>query len=179
VRSLKAELQRDLQRLSASGVADLRAAEACTPAVGLGEAESEALWKDSTLRELLWLWSTLDQATRDFIKTIVQSRSSTRQRCLDTMVVVVIAHMPEFFVSESTQQLIASALELAPADRAVVANAILASLDGQGVDEPSDIRDAWSAEIQSRIDDIDSGRAKTIPSSEAWKMIDGEIDLPD
>jgi len=63
------------------------------------------------------------------------------------MVAVVIAHIPEFFVSESTQQLIASALELAPADRAVVANAILASLDGQGDDEPSDIRDAWSAEI--------------------------------
>jgi putative addiction module component (TIGR02574 family) len=82
-------------------------------------------------------------------------------------------------MSESTQQLIASALELAPADRAVVANAILASLDGYGDPESSDVRDAWSAEIQSRIDDIDSGRVKTIPSSDAWKMIDGEIELPD
>tara|TARA_R110002049_G_scaffold4601_5_gene32824 strand:+ start:1140555 stop:1140803 length:249 start_codon:yes stop_codon:yes gene_type:complete len=82
-------------------------------------------------------------------------------------------------MSESTQQLIASALQLTPADRAVVANAILASLDGQGDDEHSDVRDAWSAEIRSRIDDIDSGRVKTIPSSEAWKMIDGEIELPD
>lgn len=82
-------------------------------------------------------------------------------------------------MSESTQQLIASALQLAPADRAVVANAILASLDGLRDDQLPDVRDAWSDEIRSRIDDIVSGRVKTIPSSEAWKMIDGEIELPD
>ncbi len=82
-------------------------------------------------------------------------------------------------MSESTHQLIASALQLAPADRVVVANAILASLDGLHDDEPSDIRDAWSDEIRSRIDEIDSGRVKTIPSSEAWKRIDGEVRLPD
>ena len=82
-------------------------------------------------------------------------------------------------MSESTQQLIASALQLNPADRAVVANAILASLDGLDDNEQSDVRDAWSDEIRSRIDDIDSGRVKTIPSAEAWKMIDGEIELPD
>ncbi len=80
---------------------------------------------------------------------------------------------------ESTQQLIASALQLNPADRAFVANAILASLDGLDDNEQSDVRDAWSDEIRSRIDDIDSGRVKTIPSAEAWKMIDGEIELPD
>ncbi|SMP42347.1 putative addiction module component, TIGR02574 family [Neorhodopirellula lusitana] len=82
-------------------------------------------------------------------------------------------------MSESTQQLIASALQLGPADRAVVANAILASLDGLRDDEPSEVLEAWSDEIRSRIDDIDSGRVKTIPSSEAWKMIDGEIELRD
>ncbi|WP_430453430.1 addiction module protein [Rhodopirellula europaea] len=48
-------------------------------------------------------------------------------------------------------------LQLAPADRAVVANAILASLDGLRDDEPSKVRDAWSDEIRSRIDDIHSG----------------------
>jgi putative addiction module component (TIGR02574 family) len=78
-------------------------------------------------------------------------------------------------MSESAQQLIASALQLAPADRAIIANAILASLDGLHDDEPSDVRDAWSDEIRSRIDDIDNGRVKTIPSSEVWKMIDGDV----
>ncbi len=82
-------------------------------------------------------------------------------------------------MSEIAQQLIASALRLAPADRAVVANAILASLEGSRDGEPADLRNAWSDEIRSRIDDIGSGRVKTIPSSEAWKMIDGEVELPD
>ena len=79
---------------------------------------------------------------------------------------------------ESTQQLIASALQLNPADRAFVANAILASLDGLDDNEQSDVRDARSDEIRSRIDDIDSGRVKTIPSTEAWKVIDSENSTP-
>ncbi|PHQ32510.1 hypothetical protein CEE69_25680 [Rhodopirellula bahusiensis] len=48
-------------------------------------------------------------------------------------------------------------IQLAPPDRAMVANAILASLDGLRDDEPSKVRDAWSDEIRSRIDDIHSG----------------------
>jgi putative addiction module component (TIGR02574 family) len=83
-------------------------------------------------------------------------------------------------MSETAQQLIASALQLAPADRAVIANAILASLESESDSpESSEIRDAWSDEISNRIADIDSGRVKTIPSSEAWKLIDGEIELRD
>jgi len=83
-------------------------------------------------------------------------------------------------MSESAQQLIASALQLAPADRAVIASAILASLEGESNShESSVIREAWSDEIANRIADIDSGRVKTIPSSEAWKMIDGEIERRD
>ncbi len=83
-------------------------------------------------------------------------------------------------VSESTRELIASILRLAPVDRAIVADAILASLD-VALDEDSrvDVSNAWSDEIRSRLDDINSGRVKMIPSAEAWKMIDGEIEIPD
>lgn len=81
-------------------------------------------------------------------------------------------------MSESAQQLIATALELTPDDRVVVANAILASLKDLGGSYVSaEVQDAWSDEIRNRIAEIDSGRVKTIPSSEAWKMIDGELDL--
>ena len=80
-------------------------------------------------------------------------------------------------MSESAQQLIATALELTPDDRVVVANAILASLKDLGGSYVSaEVQDAWSDEIRNRIAEIDSGRVKTIPSSEAWKMIDGQID---
>lgn len=80
-------------------------------------------------------------------------------------------------MSESAQQLIATALELTPDDRVVVANAILASLkDSGGSCVSAEVHDAWSDEIRNRIADIDNGQVKTIPSSEAWKMIDGQID---
>ena len=82
-------------------------------------------------------------------------------------------------MSESAQQLIASALQLSPQERAVVANAILASLEGPTNDGPSEIRGAWAAEISQRVEDLDSGRVKAFPSSEAWKMIDGETEMPD
>ena len=67
-------------------------------------------------------------------------------------------------MSETAKQLISSALQLPPADRAAVVDAILASLQPaiEG-DAAADIQDAWSDEIRSRIDDIDSGRVKTIP----------------
>jgi putative addiction module component (TIGR02574 family) len=80
-------------------------------------------------------------------------------------------------MSDTTQQLIATALELSPAERAVVANAILRSLGD--FDGSPESQDAWNAELRKRIADVDSGRVKTIPSSEAWKMIDGEIELRD
>jgi putative addiction module component (TIGR02574 family) len=82
-------------------------------------------------------------------------------------------------MSEATQQLIASALQLSPQERAVVANAILASLEGPTDNVPPEIRDAWAAEIGRRVEDLDSGRVKAVPSSEAWKMIDGETEIPD
>ncbi len=68
---------------------------------------------------------------------------------------------------EAKHQLIASALQLAPADRLVVVNAILARLEGETDDhESQEIREDWSDEISNRIAEIDSGRVKTIPSPE-------------
>ncbi len=78
-------------------------------------------------------------------------------------------------MSESIHQLITSALQLAQADRAVVAYAILASLESETDDhESQQIREAWSDEISNRIADIDSGRMKTVPSSKSWKRIGGK-----
>ena len=82
-------------------------------------------------------------------------------------------------MSETTQQLIASVLKLSPQERTVVANAILASLENAVNESPDEVREAWATEIGRRVDDLDSGRVKAIPSSEAWKMIDGETEIPD
>ena len=82
-------------------------------------------------------------------------------------------------MSDSTQRLIASALRLSREERIFVANAILASLEDSADDWPTPSRNAGSTEVGRRVDDLDCGRVKAVPSSEAWKMIDGETDIPD
>lgn len=77
------------------------------------------------------------------------------------------------------QQVIASALQLSPEDRFAVVSALQESLVEPDIDhgpsEPSEeVAAAWDAEIAKRIEDIDSGRVKTIPWDEAWKQINGE-----
>lgn len=76
----------------------------------------------------------------------------------------------------SPDELIATAMQLSLSDRVALANAMLKSID-TGPDSESnqdEIDAAWVAEIGRRIDDIESGRMKTISSSEVWKRIGGK-----
>lgn len=82
-------------------------------------------------------------------------------------------------MSDTTQELIASILQLSPQERAVVAHAILASLEDSTDEGSPEVREAWESEIRQRVADLDSGHVKAVPSSEAWKMIDGETEIPD
>lgn len=79
----------------------------------------------------------------------------------------------------TTNEIIASALQLPWADRERILEALQESLIDETIDhgpeEPAEeVEAAWSDEVARRIADIDSGRVKTIPSEEAWKIIDGE-----
>lgn len=59
------------------------------------------------------------------------------------------------------------ALTLPVDQRAQVANALLASLD-----DPSDsaeLHEVWTAEIESRVDDIVTGRVQTVPHEEVMR----------
>jgi hypothetical protein len=86
-------------------------------------------------------------------------------------------------INLTTQQIIDSVLRLPLIERERVfgvlqENLMEESLD-HGPEEPADeVEAAWSDEIARRIADIDSGRVKTIPSKEAWKMIDGQTPPP-
>jgi putative addiction module component (TIGR02574 family) len=64
------------------------------------------------------------------------------------------------------QKILEEALTLPPAERADLAASLLDSLD-EGQDDAVD--EAWAEEIKRRIEDVDSGRVKTIPWSEARK----------
>jgi putative addiction module component (TIGR02574 family) len=66
----------------------------------------------------------------------------------------------------STKELLDAALALAPADRARLANDIIASLDETGEVEPQ-----LASEIERRIHEIDSGTVKAIPWAEVKARI--------
>ena len=60
----------------------------------------------------------------------------------------------------------AEALKLTPGERAAFAQLLLASLD-----EDAEIEDAWAAETERRISDIESGAAQVIPIADALAQV--------
>jgi len=67
-----------------------------------------------------------------------------------------------------SKQLLLEALRLPEHERAALAGELLESLEHE-VDE--DAEAAWSAEIRARLDEVDAGRARTIPWSEARRRL--------
>jgi putative addiction module component (TIGR02574 family) len=68
------------------------------------------------------------------------------------------------------EKVIEGALRLPKSARAALAARLLESLDTE-IDE--DAEEAWDAEIARRLKEIDSGKAKMIPWSEARRQIMG------
>ena len=58
------------------------------------------------------------------------------------------------------------ALKLTLGERAALAQRLLASLD-----EDAEIEDAWAAEIERRIADVESGAVQVIPIAEALARV--------
>jgi putative addiction module component (TIGR02574 family) len=79
----------------------------------------------------------------------------------------------------TTQQIIDSILVLPLSEKERILDALQDSIIDEQVDHgpeepPDEVEAAWGDEIARRIADIDSGRVKTIPSEEAWKMINAK-----
>ena len=58
------------------------------------------------------------------------------------------------------------ALRLTPSERAALAQRLLASLD-----EDAEIEEAWAAEIERRIADVESGAVQVVPIAEALARV--------
>lgn len=56
----------------------------------------------------------------------------------------------------------AQALKLAAEERARLADRLIASLF-----EDKEIEEAWAAEVERRVEEIESGRAKLVPAADA------------
>jgi putative addiction module component (TIGR02574 family) len=71
-------------------------------------------------------------------------------------------------MTEKTSKLLQTALTLSEEERADLACSLIDSLDAtaeEGADE------AWEREIERRIADLNSGRAKAVP----WEVVRGRI----
>jgi putative addiction module component (TIGR02574 family) len=67
-------------------------------------------------------------------------------------------------MTQQASELLQKALSLSEEERAELAGSLIESLDGT-VDEAAEA--AWNQEIARRIEDLDSGRAKTVP----WETV--------
>ena len=73
-------------------------------------------------------------------------------------------------MTSATRKLIEQALKLPPEARAALAGSLWQSLDDT-VDE--DATEAWETEIARRVRELDDGSVKSIPWSEARRIIAG------
>jgi putative addiction module component (TIGR02574 family) len=71
-------------------------------------------------------------------------------------------------MKNDASKILEEALKLPPEARAALAGSLIESLD-ETVDENAEA--AWADEIARRVDDLNSGKAKTIPWSKARRMI--------
>ena len=71
-------------------------------------------------------------------------------------------------MAQDAQEILDAALKLSDQEKAAIAASLIESLDpdyDEGCDE------AWATEIAKRMREVDSGQVKTIPWSEARRMI--------
>lgn len=71
------------------------------------------------------------------------------------------------------EKLLEQARELPEDSRAELAAALLSSLE-EPADPPQEVEASWSAEIQRRVHEVQSGLVKPIPWEQARKMIFGD-----
>ena len=65
-------------------------------------------------------------------------------------------------MSDQIDVLEAEALKLTPEERARLADRLIASLS-----DDAEIEEAWAAEVERRIAEIEAGRARVVPAVEA------------
>jgi len=75
-------------------------------------------------------------------------------------------------MSPELDELLKRAMALPPEDRAAMASSLIESLN-EAVDE--DVEAAWNEEIKRRVDDIRSGRVKTIPGEQVLRELAEEF----
>jgi putative addiction module component (TIGR02574 family) len=76
-------------------------------------------------------------------------------------------------MTQDATELLQRALALSAEERAELASSLLESLDGPPED-PEAVEAAWNEEIARRIEDLDSGKGKTVSWEEVRQRLSSE-----
>jgi putative addiction module component (TIGR02574 family) len=76
-------------------------------------------------------------------------------------------------VTPQVSELLEKALTLSTQDRGLLIHRLIASLDEEAPEEG--VEAAWDEEIKRRVDDIRSGRVKTIPGEQVLRELAEEF----
>jgi putative addiction module component (TIGR02574 family) len=76
-------------------------------------------------------------------------------------------------MTPQVSELLQKALELSTQERGLLASRLFESLDDEPAEEGAEA--AWEEEIKRRVDDIRSGRVKTIPGEQVLREIEEEF----
>lgn len=73
-------------------------------------------------------------------------------------------------MSLTLESVTAEALKLTPEERAELIETLIATI------EPATrLHPAWEAEIERRLDDLEAGRAETVPADEVFARIEAKL----
>lgn len=75
-------------------------------------------------------------------------------------------------MTQEADEVLKKALALPAEDRAELAGSLIESLDLE-IDE--DAEEAWNEEIAQRIQDLDTGKVKTIPRADVRRRINSKL----
>jgi len=75
-------------------------------------------------------------------------------------------------MNEEADELLKKALTLSPEDRATLAGSLLESLEEA---EEEGVEEAWNEEIARRVEELDSGKVKTIPWEEVRRKVTAKL----
>ena len=74
-------------------------------------------------------------------------------------------------MSATLEQVAEEARSLSLADRSALTRILIESLDAEPAEDLAEVEQAWQAEVEKRVDEIKSGRVKTIPAEEVFAKL--------
>ena len=74
-------------------------------------------------------------------------------------------------MSATLKQVAEEARSLSLADRSALTRILIESLDAEPAEDATEVGHAWQAEVEKRVEEIKSGRVKTIPAEEVFARL--------